>query len=391
MRDRLEATLTQRLYYSDSHLFSFSARVTACAPADGQWAISLDKTAFFPEGGGQSADTGYIGSARVTAVHERAGDIIHYASAPLEVGCEYECVLDKEQRLRRMQNHTGEHILSGLAHSLYGVENVGFHMGAECMTIDFDRELSWEELLRVEALANEAVREDLPVRAWFPDAAELAGCDYRSKLALTENVRLVEILGVDICACCAPHVSRTGEVGLIKLLELARHRGGVRLSAVCGMDALDAVRVMQDNVTEASRLLSARRGETAAAVERLLSQQQQLKERIAQLSMANARMRADMTAPCAGNICVFDNTLDEVALRELANLLAEKCGGYAAVFSGSDEAGWRYTLVSRRVDLRAASRAINSAIGGRGGGTPEMLRGSAAKSRKEIQDYIENT
>lgn len=382
--------MTEKLYYSDSHLSRFTACVVDCREEKGGFRVALDKTAFFPEGGGQAADTGRIGEVSVLDAHERGGIVWHYTDAPVAVGTECECEVDFEKRYRRMQNHSGEHIVSGITHTLHGADNVGFHMGAECMTIDFDRELDWNELMEIERRANEAVCANLPIIATFPDETDLKTLQYRSKLELTENVRIVEIPGIDVCACCAPHVSHTGEVGLIKILDSVRHRGGVRVSLVCGMDALDTVRDMQKNVTEAGRLLSAKRGEVSAAVERVLAQEQTLKVRVAALGMAYARRLAATEKAREGNICVFDNVLDEVALRELVNLLADKCTGYAAAFSGDDEQGYRYIVGSRHVDLRRASRDINAGIGGRGGGKPEMIEGRASKSAAEIREFIED-
>lgn len=382
--------MTEKLYYSDSHLSRFTARVVDCREEKDGFRVALDKTAFFPEGGGQSADTGRIGAVRVLDAHERGGVVWHYTASPIPVGEECECEIDFEQRYRRMQNHSGEHIVSGITHALHGADNVGFHMGAECMTIDFDKELDWDALMEIERRANEAVRENLPIKATFPDDAALKTLNYRSKLELTENVRIVEIPGIDLCACCAPHVSHTGEVGLVKILDAVRHRGGVRVSLVCGMDALDTVRDMQKNVTDAGRLLSAKRGEVAAAVERILAQEQALKARVAALGMAHARRLADSEPARDGNICVFDDILDESALRELVNLLADKCTGYAAAFSGDDERGYRYIIGSRHVDLRKASRDINAGISGRGGGKPEMIEGRASKPADEIREFVEN-
>lgn len=382
--------MTEKLYYSDSHLSRFTARVVDCREEKGGFRVALDKTAFFPEGGGQSADTGRIGAVRVLDAHERGGVVWHYTASPIPVGEECECEIDFEQRYRRMQNHSGEHIVSGITHALHGADNVGFHMGAECMTIDFDKELDWDALMEIERRANEAVRENLPIKATFPDDAALKTLNYRSKLELTENVRIVEIPGIDLCACCAPHVSHTGEVGLVKILDAVRHRGGVRVSLVCGMDALDTIRDMQKNVTDAGRLLSAKRGEVAAAVERILAQEQALKARVAALGMAHARRLADSEPARDGNICVFDDILDESALRELVNLLADKCTGYAAAFSGDDERGYRYIIGSRHVDLRKASRDINAGISGRGGGKSEMIEGRASKPADEIREFVEN-
>ena len=380
--------MTEKLYYTDSHIHEFSARVLSCEKAKKGFAVVLDKTAFFPEGGGQPADTGIIGPAAVRDVQEQNGEIFHYTDQALTPGEEYACALDWEQRLCRMQNHSGEHIVSGITHKLYGFDNVGFHMGAECMTIDFSGELSWEQLTEIETLANQAVRDDLPVKTCFPGPEALSQMEYRSKLELTRDVRIVEIPGTDRCACCAPHVKRTGEIGLIKLLSAERHRGGVRIELVCGMDALRECRLMQENVTAISCLLSAKRAKSAVAVERVLAEQAKLKERVAELSMALARLKAERFGYTEGNICVFDKVLDEVALRELVNLLMEKCGGMAGAFSGSDETGYMYIIGSKNIDLRSHSREINAAINGKGGGTAEMIRGRASTSAENIQKIM---
>ena len=380
--------MTEMLYYADSHLSVFTAQVLACEQTKKGFAVTLDRTAFFPEGGGQSADTGTLGNARVLDAQERGGEIVHFCDAPLPVGESVEGRLDFEQRLRRMQNHSGEHIVSGLVHGRFGFDNVGFHMGADCMTIDFSGELSPDELTEIELKANETVRADLPVRAWVRGEAELAALDYRSKKELSGDVRIVEIPGVDRCACCAPHVSRTGEIGVVKILDSQRHRGGVRLSVVCGMDAVDHYRAAWQSVTGVSQLLSAKRGEIAGAVRRVLEEQQRMKERCDALSSALIARIAAGCAPTEGNLVLFDELLDEIAQRELVNLLAEKCGGFAAVFCGSDAAGWRYIIGSRTLDLRAAARRINAAIDGRGGGRPEMITGRAAASRAGIESGL---
>lgn len=381
--------MTEKLYYEDSGIHEFTARVLACEPSGKNWSVILDRTAFFPEGGGQSADTGSIGEVQVLDVHEKGGVIRHTTDAPLPVGGEFACALDWEQRRRRMQNHSGEHVVSGLVHSRYGLENVGFHMGKDCMTMDYNGELDWEALTEIERLANEVVRDDLPVRVWFPEPEVLQTLEYRSKLELTEDVRIVEIPGVDNCACCAPHVTSTGQIGVIKLLTAERHRGGTRVTALCGMDALDDYHLRQESVAEISALLSVKRPDVAGAVERLLQEQEKHKERETQLSRELVRLRAESVAPREGNICLFDELLGEIALRELVNLLMEKCTGVAAVFQGSDAEGYRYVIGSRHVDLRAASRAINAGIGGRGGGSSSMIQGRAQLGADAIQTYIE--
>ncbi len=381
--------MTEKLYYKDSHIHEFTAVVTGCREYKNGFAVTLDRTAFFPEGGGQLADTGTIGAARVSDVHEKDGEILHYTDMALPAGESLKCSLDYEQRRRRMQNHSGEHVVSGLTHSLYGLNNVGFHMGAECMTIDFDGELGQEELTRIETLANQAVRDNVPISTSFPDRDTLAALDYRSKLELTGEVRIVRVEGIDCCACCAPHVAQTGEIGLIKILDAERHRGGVRISLVCGMDALDNYRRRQDSVAAISALLSAKRDETAKAVERVLGEQERLKEKIAGLSMELVRLRAAGYEYRPGNICVFDTALDEIAQRELINLLMEKCSGYAALFCGNDGDGYRYIIGSRSVDLRAMAKSINAGIAGKGGGTSSMIQGRAAAEAEIIQKFVE--
>ena len=380
--------MTEKLYELDSHQFRFCAHVLACEQAGEGWVVELDRTGFFPEGGGQAADTGLLGAAEVCDVQERDGKILHYVNQHLAPGTELEGVIDAEQRLRRMQNHSGEHILSGVTHRLYGYDNVGFHMGEEGMTIDFSGELDENQLMRIETRANEIVRADLPIRAWFPSAEELAALDYRSKKELAGAVRLVEIKGVDLCACCAPHLSRTGEVGIIKILSAEKHRGGMRLMVICGMDALDDYRRRLDSAGAVSRALSVPREKIAEGVERVLGEQAKHKLRADMLETALALRTAERVAQTAGSVCLFEPLLGENALRELVNALTPKCALVAA-FSGSDAEGYRYVIGSRKVDLRAISRELNARIAGRGGGRPEMIQGSAAATEAEIRRVIE--
>ena len=380
--------MTERLYYEDSHLFDFTATVLKCERDGEIWKTVLDRTAFFPEGGGQPGDQGTLGGVRVVDTHEKNGEVIHFCEAPLP---EWEAVsgaVDRELRLGRMQNHSGEHIFSGTAHRLFGCSNVGFHMGEDGMTLDFDCEMDAEQVRRIETLANEAVRENLPVKVWYPTPEELKALEYRSKKELEGAVRIVEIPGVDRCACCAPHVYRTGEIGMIKVLSFERHRGGVRLNLVCGMQALEDYRTRQQSVAEISALLSAKRDEVTAAVQRILQEKEAMKEKNAALAMELIRFKAEQEAETDGSICLFEAIPDEIAMRELTNLLMEKCGGLAAVFFPGEEGAFRYIIGSRTRDLRKEAKAINAGIGGRGGGRPEMIQGSARESEETIRRFI---
>ncbi len=385
--------MTEKLYYIDSHMKTFAATVTSCEKDGERYLVTLDRTAFFPEGGGQLGDSGVIGDVHVFDTHEKNNEVLHYVNQQLEIGCTYDCAIDWETRFRRMQNHSGEHIVSGLVHKKYGYNNVGFHMGSDVVTIDFDGELSWEQLLEIEREANYAVAANYKVTATFPPEDVLKTLEYRSKLDLTENVRIVEIENTDICACCAPHVSSTAEVGTVRILTSERRRRGgegVRITMLCGLDAYDNEVVLSANNTEISMLLSAKRNETAAAVRRLMAENEKLKARSAELCGAFARMKADAVEPTEGNICLFDSVLDEPSLRALVNECVKKCSGIAAVFSGSDESGYRYIIGSRSVDLRKAAKSINEGISGRGGGSPEMIQGSCTACSLTIQNFLNN-
>lgn len=385
--------MTEKLYYIDSHMKSFTARVLSCTENGDRYDVVLDRTAFFPEGGGQLGDSGFIGSVRVFDTHERGDEVVHYVNQPIAPDTEYDCTIDWEQRFRRMQNHSGEHIVSGLVHKKYGYNNVGFHMGSDVVTIDFDGELTWEQLLEIEREANCAVAANYAFKTSFPTPEELEKLDYRSKKELSGSVRIVEVENTDMCACCAPHVYSAAEVGTVRILSSERRRRGgegVRITMLCGLDAYDNEVVISRNNTEISMLLSAKRNETAAAVSRLLGENEKFKARSGELCRALAQYRADAIEPTEGNICLFDSVLDEPSLRLLINEAVKKCGGIAAVFSGSDETGFRYIIGSRTVDLRKAAKTINAGISGRGGGSPEMIQGSCTACTITIQNFLTN-
>ena len=379
--------MTEKLHDADGHVREFSARVLACTEAGERWAVTLDRTAFFPEGGGQAADTGTLGGARVTDVQEAAGEILHYTDAPLPPGETVAGALDWEKRFRRMQNHSGEHLLSGLIHARYGFDNVGFHLGDGDVTVDFSGELDREQLDDLETEANRILAENRPVVCWYPDPAELALLEYRSKLDLKENVRLVRIEGVDLCACCAPHVSSTGEIGSLRILDFMRHRGGIRLHLLCGLDALEDARMRYRATLAISGLLSVPQGDTPAAVRRMQGELEETKQALADSRRQLLRMKASALPETEGNLCIFEPDMDLLSLRELVNAGMEKAGGLCAAFAGT-EGNWKYIIGSRTADLRSLAGEINAAIGGRGGGRPEMIQGSCTAPREQIEAYF---
>lgn len=379
--------MTEKLYYSDGHLSRFTARVTSCEKEDGTWAVKLDRSAFFPGGGGQEADEGVLSDMKLLGLREEGEDIVHLTPAPLEPGALVEGRIDWPLRFSRMQGHSGEHILSGTVHRLFGYDNVGFHMGEEAITIDFSGELSREDLSRAELEANRAIWRDVPVRTLLPTPGELAAMDYRSKKELTGQVRIVEIEGVDLCACCAPHVSHSGEVGLLKIIDSMRHRGGTRLTLLCGEAALLDYEALHENNAAVSAALSAKRLETGGAIARVMAEQEERRAELTKLKRELLQLKAAALRPTEGSICIFESDIDMITLRELVNAGSELAGKVCAGFAGTD-GDYKYIIGSRSVPLRARAKEINAAIDGRGGGSDAMLQGTSRARREDIERYF---
>ena len=375
--------MTEKLYDKDSHLKEFKATVLSCEKTGEKYAVALNRTAFFPEGGGQQSDRGYIGDTYISDVQIKNGEILHFADKPLSVGQAYDCKLDFDFRFRNMQNHSGEHIISGIVHRLYGFNNVGFHLGAE-MTMDFDGELTRRQLDEIEDLANKAVYENLPVKAYYPTDEELKSLDYRSKLDLKENVRIVEIKGVDVCACCAPHVKATGEIGVIKILDFEKYKGGVRLLVKCGADALRDYREKYKNVLEISNLLSAKQPDVSAAVVRLNEQLSAEKAAAAALKKRLIAEKAAGFAPDTDKTAVFENGLDIKELQLLADALCQKAGGIRGAFSGADGA-FAFAICGEETALGEFFAKFKAAFNTRGGGRNGIRQGTVCADRAEIE------
>lgn len=380
--------MTRKLYYEDSHLSEFTAKVADCEKTEAGYEVILDQTAFFPGGGGQAPDTGVLGLARVLGAKERDGEVVHLTDRPLTVGSTVEGRLNWNQRHRRMQNHSGEHLLSGIIHSRFGYENVGFHMGEDCVTVDYSGELTTGQLYEVERECNLAVAKNVPVRCEFPDKAALEALDYRSKIELSGDVRIVTVEGYDTCACCAPHVARTGEIGMVKLLSWTRHRGGTRITMVCGMDAWEDDCARCSNLTSISNLLSVKPLEASKAVAKLWKEHEALKAKLTEVNRKLTAQKIRELPDVEGNLVLFEPDLDMLCLRDLINAAVEHCTGIAAGFSGSDGAGYHYILGSKTVDLRANAKEINAALDGKGGGSAEMIQGTANADEAAIRAYF---
>ena len=378
---------TAKLYYEDSRLREFDARVLECRQEGQHWLVTLDRTAFYPEGGGQAGDTGTLAGVRVLDTQEHAQEVIHFCDGALEPGTVVHGVIDYDRRFDLMQQHTGEHLLSGLVYEKYGYHNTGFHMGADVITVDFDGVVPPEDLPELERRANEAVFRDIPLECWVPSEQELPTVTYRTKRALPWPVRIVRIPGCDSCACCSVHVQRTGQIGVIKLLSVIRFRTGVRMEMVCGGRALALLNESYHQNQLVSRAFSAKPSETGEAARRMNETVDSLKLELAQLRRQIFAAKADRCRD-AGDVLLFEADLESADVRRLADAVAECCGGVAAVLSGNDDEGYAYCLVSRCGDLRALGKTMNQALGGRGGGRAEFQQGRLSASRTQIEEWF---
>lgn len=379
--------MTEKLYYKNSHISDFTATVLSCTACAQGYGLELSATAFFPGGGGQLCDEGTLNGVRLLSVREEGEHIYHLSPVPFEVGSEVRGELDWDVRFRRMQLHSAEHIVSGLAHSRWGAENSGFHMNGEFVTLDLTVELTAEDVLWLETEANAVIFRNTPFRTWFPEKAELDALQYRSKKELTGAVRLVAVEGVDLCACCAPHVQLAGEIGCIRLLDAMRHRGGMRLILRSGAYALEEHQRQSAILAKLSAALSVPQERIEEAVAKLLNTVGEQKHTIAQLQIQQLEALARSAEPEHDALLFFVEDCDREALRSMVNLALEKCS-LCGAFAGRDGA-WQYILGSRGIDLRANGKAINAAIQGKGGGSPQMIQGSAAAAREEIESFWE--
>ncbi|MDY3282052.1 alanyl-tRNA editing protein [Dysosmobacter sp.] len=378
---------TEKLYYRDAYLTEFTANVLSCEKTDKAWQVVLDRTAFYPEGGGQPADHGTLGTARVTDVHEKEGVIVHTCAAPVEPGPVTGRV-DWARRFDHMQQHSGEHILSGILCADYRCDNVGFHMGADVVTIDYNTDISWQQALAAEAKANDVIWADRATEVTYPGREELERLQYRSKKELTGQVRIVTFPAADCCACCGTHVRRSGEVGLVKVLSVQKFREGVRMEILCGGRALHYLGAVYDQDRAVAQALSVKPEQTAAAVARLQSELQEAKFRAARLEEAHF---ADLAARYAGagDVLLVQPPMSADSARRLADAVARSSGGLGAVFAGSDEEKYNYALVAADGrDISARVKAMNAALRGRGGGRNGFAQGSVAAAKAEIEAFF---
>ena len=379
--------MTIRLYDQDSMLLDFTATVKSCEQKKDKYVITLDQTAFFPEGGGQGADHGVLGGVNVIDCHEHGGEVEHTTDSPLEVGAVVEGHVDAVRRLDMMQQHSGEHIFSGLVCQLFGYDNVGFHIGSEAVTMDFNGPLTEEDVRRVEQLANEIVWKNVPVNTLLPSKEELDAMHYRSKKALEGTVRIVNIPGADTCACCGTHVKQTGSVGQIKVMGWQKYKSGVRVSILCGRRALLEENLLLEQAKGASVALSCKTQELQSAVERVIAERDQLRYQSEQLGLRVFEMMAAQEEANSVRVVRCD-ALPAGAVRKAAGRLSQ--GARIALVLAPREDGYNFAMSSETEDVRPATKALCQQFGGKGGGPKDMTQGVlTGGSPEEIRAALE--
>ncbi len=378
--------MTEKLYYRDPYLQTFSAAVLSCEAHKGGYAVVLDKTAFYPEGGGQPADQGRLGEAVVSDVRGKEGNILPLCDRPLEVGARVSGVIDWERRFDHMQQHSGEHIISGMICKRFSCSNVGFHLGKDTVTIDFDTVIPPDELRLVEQAANEYIWSNAANDIHFLEGEALEQAEYRSKKFIPGQVRLVAFPGADRCACCGTHVSSAGQVGLIHVLSCDAFRSGVRIQILCGKRAWKYLDTVARQNVAVSQQLSAKPHETSAAVEKLLEARDGLKDRLAQLETAECARKARQYQN-AGDVLLVEPPMSADGVRRLCDAVLSTCGGRCAVFAGEGES-YAYAIGHKEQDVRPLVKELNAALKGRGGGKPNFAQGSVSASESAIRAFF---
>lgn len=377
---------TIKLYENDSYIKEFTATVLSCEEKDGAYFVVLDKTAFFPEGGGQDADKGVINGVDILDVQIENDVIYHKVNKAFNENDVVECQLDWETRFVRMQNHTGEHIVSGVIHSLFGYNNVGFHMNDSLVTFDVDGPLTEDDIKKIEAKANNAIYKNNSVKAIYPSPDELDNYDYRSKLDITEGVRLIEIEDTDLCACCAPHVAKTGEIGIIKIISFIPYKKGTRIEMLCGLLALNDYQALHTTNKSVMNMLSAKRFEIAESVERI--QNELSMARVENKKLMSELATLKMEKHVSGNtVCVFIDGVSYDELRNCSNSLIEEYE-YCYLFSNTDADNYIYVVSSKENSVRELVQNLNKAFNGKGGGRDTYAQGKIVGCKEEIINFL---
>ncbi len=380
--------MNNELFYRDPYCKEFDEKVISCTKGKKYYEIILSDTSFYPEGGGQPCDLGTLNEIEVVDVKRVNNQIIHYVSQPMEPNETVHGKIQWDRRFDHMQQHTGEHIVSGLIHQKYGYENVGFHMGSEVITIDFNGQLDWSQLKEIESMANRIVYENVTVEETYPTSVELDHLQYRSKKELLGIVRIVTIPNADVCACCGTHVRNTGEVGLIKFLSIANRKDGVRIEMVCGKRAFNYMQVVYDENLKISHLLSAKVKETSIAVEKLQHENHSNQTQLHAFVNHLLEQKLEQVSTYQELYIDVIDMVDQVAVRKFCNAMLEQHKTNTCVVLMKKDSEYSYLMMTKALPLRQLIKEINPLLNGRGGGSDEMVQGSFKAEIEEIQRIL---
>lgn len=378
--------MTNKLYYKSAYIREFESRVLACEESKGAWNVELESTAFYPEGGGQPADHGMLGDSKVIDVHEKDGIILHTCDRPLEIGTTVKGTIDWERRFDHMQQHSGEHIVSGMLCSAFNCDNIGFHMGEQIIQIDYNADISWNDILKIEANANRYIWENHAFAEMWPSADERKQLSYRSKKELEGDVRITSFPGADICACCGTHVNSSSEVGLVKLLSVQKIKEGVRIEMLSGKRAFEYLSKTWEQNQGISKELSAKPVETLNAVIRMKDELGQLRFRLNSIEQQSLE-RISCEYADQENPLVITEDLEADNVRRLCDMVAEKSTGCCKVFAGSG-CSYKFAVINKGQDIREFIKEMNTALNGRGGGRDGFAQGSVNCTEEEIIKYF---
>lgn len=382
-----------KLYDLDAYATEFDAVVVSCEKVtynkQDVYAVILDKTLFFPEEGGQSPDKGTINGEEVTDVQINKDIITHYVNAPIKEGATVHGIIDWAHRFSNMQQHSGEHIFSGTVHREYGFNNVGFHLSDNGVTMDFDGVLSAEQIADVEYKVNEAIAKNIEIDVRFPSKDELDALEYRSKIEIEGAVRIVTIPGYDVCACCAPHVKRTGEIGMLKVMSVQNYKGGVRINMLCGFRALQAYREKIEVVSALTNLLSTSQETIVERVSRMKDTIHEMKQSLNEVKQNMMFAKIYDISEDEKDVILFEEDLDTAICRNVVNELVDMHSGINAVFVGNDADGYRFILGSKIQDCNAVAVNLRDAFGAKCGGSESMIQGSVETTKEKLEAFFE--
>ena len=380
--------ITERLFDKYPYETCFSSKVLNCEKGERGFWVELDRTLFFPEEGGQSPDKGVLDGKQVLDVEIEKECIRHLLEEEVEVGKEVDGTIDWTHRFSNMQQHSGEHIFSGTVHKWFGYRNVGFHLSDQIVTMDFDGILTEEDVDRIEDYVNSVIVANLPVEASYPTKEELETLSYRSKIEIEGQVRIVTIPGVDVCACCAPHVQRTGEIGQLKVMNLMNYKGGVRISFLCGFRALEEERLQGKILASLTKELTTNQESLVSSVVKLKNQTISLNSKLMGVKQKLLEIELEKVPLEQKDVLLFESGLEDSVMRNGVNYLLERHEGICGIFSGDENTGYKFILGSSKRDCRLIAAALREKLQGKGGGTSVMIQGHVNATEEVIRDAI---